>query len=209
MLEQHLAQWRFDLWLGWNVFFLALKGMGMCLCCICYLSKFRPSVAPLHPGELQVTAGFQTAPSKMFLVTLWSSCIVMPRDTGASWQMSSSTASQNLFLWASVGFELGFLSWSSHCLMPVIGTVIPKCSSVMIFMTAFIVTFSGMSKDLVCLGYRKSSHKCIYLYLGDMALLNVRSPHMLQTVLVIIKCSMVLINAAFMYTSLVDFGAIW
>lgn len=130
----------------WNVFFLALKGTGMCLCCIHYLSKFRPSIALLCPGELQVRAMFQPAPSKMFLVTLWSSWVVMPRDIGASWQRSSSTTSQNLFSWASVRFELGFLDWSAYCLVPVFGSVIPKCSAPMILVTAFIVVFSRESK---------------------------------------------------------------
>ena len=78
----------------------------------------------------------------------------------------------------------------------------------MILVTAFIVIFSRKSEDLVCLGYRKSSHKCVYLYLGDVALLNVHSPYMLQTVLVKIKRSVVLINAAFTYTCLIDVGAI-
>lgn len=185
----------------WNGVFLALKGTGVCLCCIHYLSKFRPSIALLCPGELQVRAVFQPAPSKMFLVTLWSSCVVMPRDI--------FTASQNQFSRASVGFELGFLGWSSHCLVPVIGSVLPKCSALMILVTAFIVIFSRESKDLVCLSYRKSSHECVYLYLWDAALLNVHSPHMPQTILAMIKCSVLLTNAAFTYTCPIDFGAIW
>lgn len=144
----------------WTVSFLALKGTGMCLCCIYYLSKFRPSITLSHPGQLQVRAGFQPASSKLFLVTLWSSCILMPRDTGASWQRSSSTTSQNLFSWASVRFELGLLGWRSHHFVPVIGSVTPKCSALMILARAFIVIFSRESKHLLCLCYRKTSHKC-------------------------------------------------
>lgn len=154
--------------------FLALKGTGTCLCGMHYLSKFRPRIKLLHLWELQVTTGFQPAPSKMFLVSLWSYSAQMPRGTKTSWQKPSSSASQNIFSWASVGLELGFLGWSFHHLVPVIESAIQKCSALMILATTFIVMFSSKSKDLMCFRLMKEQPQmCLFLSRGCS---NIKSP---------------------------------
>lgn len=72
---------------------------------------------------------------------------------------------QNLFSWASVGFELGILGWSCHHLVSLSGSAIQKYS-LMILVTAFIVIFSRVQSPRVLWLKKEHSWICLFLSMG-------------------------------------------
>lgn len=77
----------------WTVFFLALKEQA-CVCAAYILWADSDPASHCHiQDHFRSEQGFNHLLPSCF----WWLCVLMPRDKGASWQRSSSTASQNLF----------------------------------------------------------------------------------------------------------------